>query len=466
MSIPKNTVNLFLIIISIAFLMFCPFLLTSSSIAFQTLITGIILSSIYLTISIGFSLIYGVAKQFKLSIGGYYVIGAYTMFFFQNAIEIPLKFSPNNLLQSIYLLFIFFVPMIVILIIITIIFYQFDGWSSGLKFLLIVSPLISLFSIFAISGSIAYGFFSGLSISCLGIAGWYLEFNKKSMTFIVFIMSIMNPLLYLLFSFPLIYLNLVVVATSFTAFLAMLSDRFLLEKVRYSNVNVLIVTFSLAIIIQSVVQLMFFPQNGTTLSQFGVTSYSLNTIVLKSKIISFFGATIPMVKVFSLIVFSLILILLFIFLRFSKTGLAIKAISQNEIAASLVGINIRKITAIVSGIGMGLVALASILTSSFSAPILNPSMGWTILIFAIVVVTLGGMGSLFGTVVASIILGTSTVLVSILNLNIIINLPYFGELFSLAINSSYATLVPLVLVIIIMIIKPHGLFGNEQESTS
>ena len=93
-------------------------------------------------------------------------------------------------------------------------------------------------------------------------------------------------------------------------------------------------------------------------------------------------------------------------------------------------------------------------------------MGLTILIYAIVVVTLGGMGSLFGTVVASIILGTSTVLVSILNLNIIINLPYFGELFSLAINSSYATLVPLVLVIIIMIIKPHGLFGNEQESTS
>ena len=80
-------------------------------------------------------------------------------------------------------------------------------------------------------------------------------------------------------------------------------------------------------------------------------------------------------------------------------------------------------------------------------------MGWAILIFAIVVVTLGGMGSLSGTVIASFILGLSTVFVSILHITI----------FSVTIDATYAVIVPLVIVLLVMVVKPYGLFGKKEE---
>ena len=91
-------------------------------------------------------------------------------------------------------------------------------------------------------------------------------------------------------------------------------------------------------------------------------------------------------------------------------------------------------------------------------------MGWNVLIFAIVIVTLGGLGSLGGTVVASIILGMSSVIISILHFTFILNIPFIGNnLFSITIDSSYSVFIPLVLVLIVMIIKPNGLFGKKED---
>ncbi len=443
------------ILILIILLSLAPFAITDPTTAFQTFLLGIVLSSIYLTTSIGFSLIFGVAKQFKLSVGGYYVIGAYTMVFLQNAIAVSLGFSINDPITSGLLLLILLMPIIIILLTVFLLFRYFEE-ILVFKFLFVCSPLITLAGISILSHSFASGLFSGLAIACLVLAGWYLEFNKKPTIIIILFISILNPIFYFIFNFTVIYINLVIVATFFTAVLAMLADRYLIDRIRSSTVNIMIVTFALAIIFQSFVSLMSYPKNGTSFAIFGTGTHNVDTIVVKSDIMIIFGAGINTVKVFSLIVFIFVLILLFVFINYSRIGLAIKAVSQDEVASSLAGINIKKITMIVSGIGMGLVGLAAVLTSSFSAiPIWNPNMGWTILIFAIVVVTLGGMGSLSGTVIASLILGLSTVLVSILNITI----------FSITIDSTYAIIVPLVIVILVMIIKPYGLFGKKEGQT-
>ncbi len=449
-------------------LILIPFTIPNSDASIQILLQGLILSSIYLTTSIGFSLIFGVAKQFKLSLGAYYVIGAYSMIFLQNAILISPKIASDNLLVSSFLLLILFIPLILTILVSVLVLRYFEQDLIN-KLLLIISPFVTLFGIFVISRSYTYSFFSGLAITCILGAGWYLEFNKKVFPTIIFIISLLEPLLFFSFdkifhisSFIVIFLNLVVVGTFFSAIFAMLSDRYLLEKVRYSAVNVMIVTFALAITIQGFIQLMFYPVNGTNFKPFGVGNQNIATILPKSQI---FFEGIPTIKIISSLIFIFVLILLFLFINYSRIGLAIKAVSQDETASSLAGINIRKVTAIVSGIGMGLVGLASILTSSFSAyPIFSPSMGWTILIFAIVIVTLGGMGSLLGTVIASLIFGMTTVIISS-NFAYSLNIPFIGTIFSVTIDSTYSVLVPLIIVLIVMIIRPHGLFGKKEEQT-
>ena len=150
-----------------------------------------------MTTSIGFSLIFGVAKQFKLSLGGYYVIGAYTMFFFQNSLLIPVAFPTDNVIQSIFLLLLYFLPFIVTGIVLVLVYVYFGG-SQSLKLIFIIAPIISLIGISALSGSLPYGFFSGLAIACLGLMGWYLEFDKRSIVFIILIISILNPIAYIL----------------------------------------------------------------------------------------------------------------------------------------------------------------------------------------------------------------------------------------------------------------------------
>jgi branched-chain amino acid transport system permease protein len=235
-------------------------------------------------------------------------------------------------------------------------------------------------------------------------------------------------------------------AVMFTACIAMLSDRYLLDKVRHSHVNVMIVTFALALLLQSIIQIMFFPKNGNELVQFGPEDYSLPAIVSISKIFRIYGALILEVKVVAFLFVLIAVILLYLFIWKTRMGIALRAVAQDEEASALTGINIRKTTAIVSGIGMGLIAFASVLTSPFAVTLWNPYMGWWILILSIAIVTLGGLGSLPGSIVAAFIIGYAEIIVS--------SIPAFAEL---------SSVVPFIIVFIVMIIKPEGLIGEKKE---
>ena len=183
-----TTVIIIIIVLSLA-----PFAISDPTTAFQTFLLGIILSALYLTTSIGFSLIFGVAKQFKLSVGGYYVIGAYMMLFLQNSILIHFLISLDDPLTSGLLLTILIIPIVIILVSIFLLFRYFEE-QIILKILLACSPLITLVGIAILSTSLATGLFCGLSVVCMTSAGWYLEFNKKTMIIIILLISILNPI--------------------------------------------------------------------------------------------------------------------------------------------------------------------------------------------------------------------------------------------------------------------------------
>jgi branched-chain amino acid transport system permease protein len=130
---------------------------------------------------------------------------------------------------------------------------------------------------------------------------------------------------------------------------------------------------------------------------------------------------------------------LFLFLKRHKFGQAIIATAQNWDGALLQGVNPNLMSALVMGIGSALAAVAGALAGGIF--LLGPFMGSTALIKGITIIVLGGMGSLLGVIVAGIILGLCDSLIAIV----------FGP--------APAVIVPLILVIVVLIAKPRGLFG-------
>ena len=148
-----------------------------------------------------------------------------------------------------------------------------------------------------------------------------------------------------------------------------------------------------------------------------------------------------------LIVISLIVVLLFaIFISKSKLGRSIRAVSQDRETATLMGINANRVTLYTVMISAFLAGLAAFLYLP-GATIDGPSMGWRYLTNSFAVVILGGMGSLIGSVVGAFIIGYS---ISFTNIFI----PKYG--------AAWAHLVPIFVIIIMLIIRPRGLFGKKE----
>ena len=132
--------------------------------------------------------------------------------------------------------------------------------------------------------------------------------------------------------------------------------------------------------------------------------------------------------------------ILFLFLKRSKFGQAIVATAQHREGALLQGINPNLMYAMVMVIGSALAAVAGGFAGSIF--ILDPFMGTVALMKGITIIVLGGMGSLMGVIVGGIILGLSDGIIAV------------------AFGPAAAAIVPLVLVIIVLIIRPEGIFGH------
>ena len=408
----------------------------------QILIIGAVLSSLYAVLAVGFSLIYGVAKMFKLSLGGYYVLGAYTMLFLLETMKIRTSGSLLESLEGIILLGLIFLPVIVSF---ALLYYFWHKYNMVSVILLLIFAILAAGGVIVWIDGVAQTLYTGFSTLLIAAAISYLEFPKRVVIISTLFFSILLVIMSIL-GMPSVYIALMVIAVMVTAGIAMLVDRHLLDQVRSSHVNTMIVTFSMALLIQSLIQVMVFPEGGKILISFGPEDRGLLSIVPKASV-NIFGALIDNIRIISLLASVLACLALYAFIWFSRMGMSLRAVAQDEEAAALAGINIRKMTALVSGIGMGLIAFAAVLTSAFSArPLWNPFMGWSVLIIAISVVTLGGMGSLPGSFIAAFIIGYIEVIVS--------SIPHIAN---------FSVVIPFACIILVLIFKPEGLFGTKKE---
>ncbi len=130
------------------------------------------------------------------------------------------------------------------------------------------------------------------------------------------------------------------------------------------------------------------------------------------------------------------------FLRYTTVGKAIRAVAESWEESMIVGIDPLKvfgITMLLSGVYAG---VAGVLLSPLKA--ITPEMGWVPLFTAFAIIVLGGMGSIKGTIVASLIYG------------------FVEQGITWTLGSAFAEIVPLIFIIATLIVRPTGLFGEKE----
>ncbi len=145
-------------------------------------------------------------------------------------------------------------------------------------------------------------------------------------------------------------------------------------------------------------------------------------------------------EVLTLVVALVIMIVLYLFFKYSKLGLAMKATQQNSVAAQILGIRTNRIMMMTWGISSVVGAVAGLLISPI---IMQPYMMWDPLLKGFAAAVMGGMTSLPGAVVAAYILGV------------------IENLFGGYISIEFKTVVAFAIIVIVLCIKPSGLFAKH-----
>ena len=235
-------------------------------------------------------------------------------------------------------------------------------------------------------------------------------------------------LYYLLTLFGFDFYTSLVLAVLIVGGLAILTERYLYHRF-WLNGAVL----SCLVVSVGLTQVM---QNGA-LIVFGITQKSVDSVF--TGVINFFGLRFSLER-FMIIVFAyLIIVGLMVFLKTSKRGQAMRAVAQDYDAARLLGINTKRIAMLGMFIGVGLSTVAG----AIIAPVFNVNayMGEFLMIKAFLVIVIGGLGSVPGAIYAALLIGLFESF----------GLTYFGHITNVFL---------FVFVIVVMLVRPTGLFSG------
>ncbi len=202
-----------------------------------------------------------------------------------------------------------------------------------------------------------------------------------------------------------------------------------------SNLAVLITAIGVSYLLQNLALLIF----GADAKSF-VTVINVPTLVLFDGQLTIKGITIVTIAACIVIMCGLTF-----FVNKTKPGRAMQAVSEDRDAAQLMGVNVNSTISLTFAIGSGLAAIAGLLLCS-AYPTLTPYTGAMPGIKAFVAAVFGGIGSIPGAMIGGILLGVIEI---------------FGKAY---ISSQVADAIVFAVLIIVLLVKPTGLFGkNVQE---
>ena len=243
-------------------------------------------------------------------------------------------------------------------------------------------------------------------------------------------------------------------------FLGAMVEKYGLRSVhKYGQIPELLFTFGLSYIIVELVQLIW----GRATVPYAIPK------MLDGPLFTIYTTTFPMYRGFMMLVALLMLLSIYLLLTRTRIGLVIQAALTHPDMVEALGHNVPKVFMLVFGGGCALAGLAGVVGGN--AFITEPGMAGTLGSIIFVVVVVGGMGSLAGAFIASILIGVGQTfavaldysLMSVLkNVGVLVTPHTLGyPLLSLTISQT-APILPYLLLVLILIFRPRGLLGTRE----
>ncbi len=284
-----------------------------------------------------------------------------------------------------------------------------------------------------LTNAIIYGFVNSVILMLVAL-GFNITFGISGIAnFAYGALYIMGALACWVFfnSIGLPYFFAVILAVALTAIAGALMYRFVLLRIRGLILSEVIATFGIGLAL-----LEFFKYIG-----FIGFQYSLPVFIDVS--INIGRVVIDLQRIFIVIIGTSMAAFLWFFTHYTRTGLRFRGIAQDERTALSLGINTDRVAMLSVSFGGAYAAIAAI----FILPLgtINVEQGYSVLINALAVCIVGGLGSTGGLVLASFLIG-------------------YGQTFTVTyLESHWVMLVPLIAILVILVIRPSGLFGEQKQ---
>ncbi len=227
------------------------------------------------------------------------------------------------------------------------------------------------------------------------------------------------------------YLISILLAMIVTGILGALIYQFVLIRIRGMEISEIMATYAIGLAILE----------GLRWGGFRGMTYTLPAFVDGS--MEIFGIPVDYQRLLVVGIGAAVVALLWVFTHFTRIGMALRGMAQDERAAMMLGIDSDLMALAAMGFGSMLAALAAILLLPLGNIVVES--GYNVLILAIAVCIVGGLGSWMGAVLAAFIIGFAQILTVV----------YLG--------SHFQMVVALLAIIFTLILKPSGLFGRQKE---
>ena len=281
-----------------------------------------------------------------------------------------------------------------------------DGILGGAVYALMAAGLTLIFGVLDVI-NIAQG--------VLVVLGAYLSYYLS-------VHLHLNPLLGLLITVPVMFVLGVIIQW---AFIRRLRGR---ERTAMS----LLVCYAIAVIIE-----------GALYAEFGSTDVGISTPYANSPNdqIHVFGFYLPYIYLIGAGLAVVAFAAIYWMLYRTKFGRSIRATTQDAVAARLIGISVDRVAAITFGIGVAVTAAGGMVFGATNT--FNPDSGYDLISRLLSIVILGGLGSIGGALVAALFMVTAEEIVNIW-------------------QPTWATVVYYAVLVIVLVVRPRGLFGKQE----
>ena len=250
----------------------------------------------------------------------------------------------------------------------------------------------------------------------------------------------------------------IVVSPLMVAAVGVLVERYFLRRVhQHGHAHELLLTFGLSFIIAELVKLFFgnYPVNYRIPKSLDFAAFTLG------------GSDYPVYRILMAAIAIAMFVAIYLLLTRTRVGIVVRSAIYRPHMAEALGHNVPLVFMGVFGVGAGLAGLAGAIAGAFYTT--NPNMALELGVMVFVVVVVGGLGSLAGAMLASLLIGVITSLAISVDASLADLFALWGArdwaegvggLLTLKVSSLSAT-IPFALMLLILLLRPNGLMGEK-----